>query len=410
METMESTKFPPGSAASNLTGAARLLSLLAGALFALVPAALAAQADRAPDPLESHEYGLWEGSWSNPSTSEVYERLSITDAGANGFMYSFECRYMPYGPNSESTNEAIATFLGPFNAQDEVSGQSFSLTVDPDNRHVRIIETGERSYSFCSSSGHQFEFRRTTFRAGFDCDQAATAVEVAICGNELIALGDWEMTEAYRALRAASSTVDREALLASQRAWLSHRNQACLGGNDAVDETCLAHLYSDRLVELARAGDPGLGTGPRFDAAYAMGLLNRGDDLGEDAAMRLAMYPLSVGTATWRADDEGVLFESTHVEEDIVWPGTVEFRHSQMLFVGSDGTVWIAKHVEPLLELGHGLNRYQLWSATGGDPFTIRSETGIDLTEPPSTADDVPDLVRDWLARHPITDIMRDVP
>lgn len=369
-------------------------------------------------PVEEPDLSLWEGSWLDVSSSigdNYYAMLSIAEVGVNGFTYSFECRDVPYGPNAQSSGQARATFRGPFSAEDQASGERFSLLIDTDDRHARVIRAGPHSYIIgegCNSGTGDFVFRRTTYKAGFDCDQAATPVEAAICGNELIAFGDWELTEAYRALRASAAAEDGAALLASQRAWLGRRNSVCLGGDEAVDEICLARLYSDRLVELARIGDPGFGTGPRFDAAYVTALLNRGASPFRDLAVRLAMYPLVIGTATWQADDGGVLFESTHVDVHVVWPSDVEFRYSQMLFIGSDGTVWTANHIEPLVELQHlkELGPSQVWIAAGGDPFTIRSETGVESTAPPTPADGVPDLVQSWLDRHPIAETMRHLP
>lgn len=435
---MRRHEVPAASPAFNPIGAARLPSLLVAVLFALTPTALVAQADTVPDdalprslPLESHEYDLWEGEWFTPSSftaspsrfvrsgpwvvNAVHEMLSITSSDADGFTYRFDCRDLPYGPNAYRIADARATFRDPFNAKDEVSGRSFALTVNPDDRHARMIRTGPRPYPCLppEDGSNEFVFRRATFRAGFDCDQAATPVEMAICGNELIALGDREMTEAYRALRAASSPEDGVALRTSQRAWLSHRNRACLGGDEAVDEVCLARLYSDRLVELARAEDPGLGVGPGFDAAYVTALLNRGADLGQTTAVRLAMYPMRMSIGTWHADDGGILFESTHTDEHIVglgMPSYVQFRYSRMLFAGPDGSVCTAQHVEPLLDLEEvkELYPYGLWGPVDGGPFTIWSDTGDAPSEP--SASGVPNLVKDWLIRHPVTETMRYVP
>lgn len=260
--------------------------------------------------------------------------------------------------------------------------------------------------------GNKFVYRRTTYKAGFDCDKAATPVETAICGNELIALGDLRMGETYRAILAESSDEDGAALRGSQRAWLRHRNRACLGGDEAVDDICLARIYADRLVALARLRDPELGTGPRLDSTYATTLLDRGEDPGRDTAVRLAMYPLDIGTSRWQADEGGVVFDSVHEETHIVWPADVEFRYSQMLFVGRDGGVWKARHIEPLLAPEHldELNPHQVWAEAGGEAFTIWSETAGESSEPPSLEEDVPSLVRDWLSRHPVTDAMRHNP
>ena len=97
------------------------------------------------------------------------------------------------------------------------------------------------------------------------------------------------------------------------------------------------------------------------------------------------------------------------LRDDRVWPGDIEFRYSQMLFVGSDGTVWIAKHIEPLVEV-EGLNRHRVWIDAGGDPFMIRSDGGFESNEPSTVLDDVPDLVRTRLVGHPDTESMRYLP
>ena len=370
-------------------------------------------------PLERREYDLWEGDWFAAGSNveeNVYELLAIA-ADAVGFTYQFVCRSTPYG--GTSMDEARALFFDPLSAEDEENGQSFALTVDPGDRHVRVIETDARSYGpigGCTKGegdfGNKFVYRRTTYKAGFDCDKAATPVETAICGNELIALGDLRMGETYRTILAESSDEDGAALRGSQRAWLRHRNRACLGGDEAVDDICLARIYADRLVALARLRDPELGTGPRLDSTYATTLLDRGEDPGRDTAVRLAMYPLDIGTSRWQADEGGIVFDSVHEETHIVWPANVKFRYSHMLFVGRDGGVWKARHIEPLLapEYLAELNPHQVWAEAGGEAFTIWSEAAGESSEPPSLEEDVPSLVRDWLSRHPVTDAMRHNP
>lgn len=372
----------------------------------------------APSSLEPREYALWEGDWFNAESAledNVYELLSITDADAAGFTYSFECRPVPYGPNAYEADEARASFRGPFEAEDRANVQTFVLLVDPHDRHDRVIETAPRAYPVggpCFYSD-EFVFQRSTYKAGFDCEQASTPVELTICSNELIALGDWEMAVAYRELRKEFSA-DASRLRSSQRAWLNDRNRSCLSG-DEVDDICLARLYSDRLATLAKLRNPSMGVAPRFDAAYVLPQVIAGGDLQHDTPARLAVYPqrlAAVAESQWRADESGLLFEQTYVDTKVVWPRDVEFRYSQMLFVGSDGAVWTARHIEPLLAIEYleELNPYQLWAEAGGEPFTIRSAAGVESTEPPALGEDVPELVRSWLDRHPISETMRDLP
>lgn len=380
---------------------------------AVIAGLIAASAANAQD-------GLWEGSWLSRSSSleeNLYEILTISNTDADGFTYSFECRDVPYGPNTRRIAEARATFRGPFSAQDQASGQTFSVAVDPDDRHDRVIAVSlERSYNgvYCSPSGEgasdEFVFQRSIYRAGFDCARAATPVEITICGNELIAFGDRTMTMAYGELMGAFSNEDRQSLRASQRAWLKERNRSCASA-DTVDDICLARLYAHRLAALSSSLDSGSGGEPRFDAAYVMALLMRGADLRQDVAVRLALYPLDMdrmGTTAWQADESGLLFEQTYTKERWVFPVNVDFRYSDMLFVASDGAVWTAAHTEPLLSVAQfeKYNPYQLWFAAGRDPFTIRSEAGIESSDVPAT-NNLPNLLRGWLNRHPVSETMR---
>lgn len=368
--------------------------------------------------LEPREYALWEGDWLSEASSpgdNLYENLSVANADAAGFTYAFECRDVPYGPNAIRTDEARASFRSSLRAEDPANGQTFVLRVDPDDRHNRVIQADEPSYGLprsCAfdSTGH-FVFRRPIYTPGFDCDQAATSVETAICHNELIALGDLEMSSVYRELLEEFPAESAARLRSSQRAWLRDRNRSCLSG-DAVDDICLARLYSDRLAALAKLQDPSMGVEPRFDAAYALALLTSGRDLRHDTPTRLAMYPRRLPDAAevqLQEDESGLLFEQTYVDSRVVWPATVEFRYSDMLFVGSTGTVWTAAHTEPLLSLDvfreHQPGR--VWMEAGRDPFAIRSDGGYESSDVPPATDEVPNLVRGWLNRHPISEIMR---
>ena len=384
-----------------------------GAWQALVVHALVITAVAA-SPLEPREYGMWEGEWLSAASSlddNVYELLFVTDADATGFTYRFECREEPYGPNAVETDEARASFHGPLEAEDPANGQTFALRVDPQDRHDRVIETGARRYPegggcfLADEPDNDFTFQRSSYKAGFDCDRAATAVELAVCGNELIALADWEMTAVYRELRERFPE-DSAGLRSSQLAWLNSRNRSCLSG-DTVDDVCLARSYSHRLAALFKLRNPSMGVEPRFDAAYALARVIMGGDLRDDTPVRLAVYPqrLAAVVATeWQADESGFLLEQTYVDTKVVWPSDVEFRYSQVLFVGSEGAIWTARHIEPLLALEslEALNPYQLWAEAGGEPFTVRSPAGVESSEPPGLDEEVPDLVRSWLDRHPV--------
>ena len=259
----------------------------------------------APVVLRSHEYGLWSGEWllsGSDFEENVYTILRIRDVHPGGFSYETECRDIPYGPNATWwSGEELAEFRGPLNASNAGNRTRFRLRVNPRDRHDRSLRMTPLQCSHTDAPGDAFVFRRPVFRAGFDCARAATPVERAVCGNELIARGDLEMGALYRSLLSALSGERAEQLRSGQRAWLKERN-AC-GAGDAADVVCIARQYAGRIAALSRLADPALGQGQRFDAAYVLALLRRGADLRAETIVRLAMFPLVMKTAgamSWR--------------------------------------------------------------------------------------------------------------
>ena len=392
------------------------------AAFATVVISFGANAQQRPA-LTADEYGMWEDTWLRGEVNELW----ITDVGATGFSYSVVERVRPHSPNLEVYEEGRASFLGPRAARSEESGDTFVLRIAANHGHDREITYQDAAY----------KRPRTTFRAGFDCDKASTVIELAICRNERIAAGDLELNRLYGELMDASAAERRRTLGSDQRAWLTRRNRDCLDGNDA-DTVCLARLYSDRLVAMARLSDPGLGVGSLFDAAYLRAISARGAELSQDLATRLAMFPYEAecpGGDLRAGPNDAVLFEQTCRGDGVdLWPPiTLDFPisgyvYSVMLFVDSDGTVWTATHTgidmsldyQELVQLtdtsGHRAGR--IWDDAGQGHFFIQSETGFEFELRPWCLDSfterdhalatvadpprMPDLVKGWVSRHPV--------
>ena len=343
--------------------------------------------------LQEGEYGLWEGEWvmeGSKVADNVYSILRIRAVDSGGFTYETECRDIPYGPNAVWSGEKQARFQGSLDACSPEPETRFRLGVDPDDRHARTLEMKPLQCSHTDTPSNHFVYRRTVLRAGFDCARAGTPVEHAICGNELIARGDFEASELYRELRASLPEDRAQELRTGQRAWLRLRNDRCTSG-EVADETCLAHIYADRLVALARLAEPHLGDGDGFDSTYALARIVGGADLRLDTAARLAMYPLRMdpaGTVDWQAGPDGLLFEQSYVDTRVVWPADVDFRYSDMLYVDRDGMVWTIEHTataEPL-HPDSGIKPDRLWLEAGRDPLTVRTEAESDAPYPPRVA------------------------
>ena len=90
----------------------------------------------------------------------------------------------------------------------------------------------------------------------FDCAKAATAVEKAICASDSLRALDEDLGRAFETLRAKASAAERNALVGSQRAWLSDRDSC---SSDIHPDACLAGSMKTRLGYLT--GKPEAGPG-----------------------------------------------------------------------------------------------------------------------------------------------------
>jgi uncharacterized protein len=80
----------------------------------------------------------------------------------------------------------------------------------------------------------------------FDCGKASTTVEHLICGSAEAKASDDAMAAAYSALSAQLDEAGRKDLLASQRWWLSYRDEVCMNG----DASCVVSLTDTRRDQL----------------------------------------------------------------------------------------------------------------------------------------------------------------
>lgn len=90
--------------------------------------------------------------------------------------------------------------------------------------------------------------------ASFDCAEATTPIERAVCADAALARLDREVAQAYGAQLAAAETgADKQAIRTAQRGWLQRRDAACKDKETAGDElgACLTGVYRVRVNELS---------------------------------------------------------------------------------------------------------------------------------------------------------------
>lgn len=94
-----------------------------------------------------------------------------------------------------------------------------------------------------------------TYGPSFDCSQASSPTERAICSNGALAAIDLNVSVEYKGLRARVDSDHAQALLLSQRQWVKDRAARCA---DNVD--CLMEMMTKRIPELRQvAGRPATG-------------------------------------------------------------------------------------------------------------------------------------------------------
>lgn len=92
--------------------------------------------------------------------------------------------------------------------------------------------------------------------ASFDCRQAKTPMERAICGNAALSALDERMAQSYQRAMAALSPAGGAALKTSQRTWLRYVPQVCRPAppTQAPDVACLTKELQQRVQRLDQAG------------------------------------------------------------------------------------------------------------------------------------------------------------
>ncbi|MFG6489419.1 lysozyme inhibitor LprI family protein [Roseateles sp. BYS78W] len=94
--------------------------------------------------------------------------------------------------------------------------------------------------------------------ASFDCRQARSPMEQAICGNAVLSTLDERMARSYQRALLVLSPAGAAALKASQRSWLRYVQKVCTPAQDAqprpAGEACLMNELNSRIRGLDQAG------------------------------------------------------------------------------------------------------------------------------------------------------------
>lgn len=209
-----------------------------------------------------------------------------------------------------------------------------------------------------ASFGAPFGAAAQPVRPSFDCGQASTASETAICAAPRLAALDRELARAWSASNGASDP----AMLAQQRAFLQRRD-TCKG-----DVACLETTMSGRLLAvggsletvrgtlaaaghapLTGQGGPGLADGPGLAATLAAGTLGLSPSNGLPLSRTDFDAPATLHVHQGRflrapAGTERMLrLQGIRIDPNALTPAQAEQMHFEALAAGGAGDVRAAQ-------------------------------------------------------------------
>ena len=135
----------------------------------------------------------------------------------------------------------------------------------PDAHSLHIKDCSRNEYTellsqpgYCRESDYTTTFQPTSHgNPSFDCAKAVTVVELLVCDDRNLAIGDRALAAAYKL--AQQYVRDQRRLQEWQRDFISSELKHCLNierkffpSDISAAKGCLAQLYTDRLSDLAR--------------------------------------------------------------------------------------------------------------------------------------------------------------
>ncbi|MFO1132418.1 MAG: lysozyme inhibitor LprI family protein [Hyphomicrobiales bacterium] len=144
----------------------------------------------------------------------------------------------------------------------------------------------------------------TTPAHAFDCAKASTAVETAICADPQLKRLDGQLSDAYAAVKAASTPPEQKMLARSQKRWIAER-EYCSGDESGVT-ACIAQKTRDRLSLLLGAPESGPGPGAKMVPLF---LVQDGTTRQWDIDMALLRFadPQTAGEKAFNRLVDGIL-------------------------------------------------------------------------------------------------------
>ena len=138
----------------------------------------------------------------------------------------------------------------------------------------------------------------------FDCGKASTAVEKAICADPQLKRLDAELSDAYAAVKAASTPQEQKMLARSQKRWIGER-EFCSGDDKGVD-ACIAQKTRERLSLLLGAPESGPGAEAKMVPVF---LVQDGTTRQWDIDMSLIRFadPQTAGEKLFNRLVDGIL-------------------------------------------------------------------------------------------------------
>lgn len=94
----------------------------------------------------------------------------------------------------------------------------------------------------------RMEIHTRPIRPSYDCAEASTRLEIAICRSDTLSELELSMSEHYS--EAEERALDINELAKSQERWVANVEDKCFSENENI--SCLSHSITERIIELKK--------------------------------------------------------------------------------------------------------------------------------------------------------------
>jgi uncharacterized protein len=160
---------------------------------------------------------------------------------------------------------------------------------------------------------------KITEQPSFDFGKAATTIEQAICGDNLLAQWDAKMGQLFR--QAQSIQANRRQLTNEQRQWIALRQSKCISSDPSLIKSCILEMTKARVGGLAAVVAAAIPPAPDSNSAGNTVAALPGPTIRGRCSQDYCIWMRLVGQEVVSSNSEGRLVRSMMARAETSHPG-----------------------------------------------------------------------------------------